>query len=166
MLNVMSEGTGDAGSGRYDIERLLGLLREAPIRIAAATEGVDPARLHERTATEPWSVNDILAHLRAAADTRERFIARMATGEHATLSYQSPRSELRKTNYVDLPYADNLAAFRSQRASLVERLEALPAEHWSRGSLIRDRPETVASYVRYLTDHETAHCEQIETLLR
>ena len=166
MLNVMSEGTGDAGSGRHDIERLLGLLREAPIRIAAATEGVDPARLHERTATEPWSVNDILAHLRAAADTRERFIARMATGEHATLSYQSPRSELRKTNYVDLPYADNLAAFRSQRASLVERLEALPAEHWSRGSLIRDRPETVAGYVRYLTEHETAHYEQIETLLR
>ena len=90
----------------------------------------------------------------------------MATGEHATLSYQSPRSELRKTNYVDLPFAENLAAFRSQRASLVDRLEALPAEHWSRGSLIRDRPETVASYVRYLTDHETAHCEQIETLLR
>ena len=145
---------------------MLGLLREAPIRIAAATEGVDAARLHARTAAEPWSVNDILAHLRAAADTRERFIARMATGEHATLSYQSPRSELRKTNYVDLPFAENLAAFRSQRASLVDRLEALPAEHWSRGSLIRDRPETVASYVRYLTDHETAHCEQIETLLR
>ncbi len=42
----------------------------------------------------------------------------------------------------------------------------MPIEHWSRGSLIRDRPETVASYVRYLTEHETAHCEQIETLLR
>jgi len=166
MLDAMSERTGDGASSQDDIELSLRLLREAPIRIAAATAGVDPARLHERTATEPWSVNDILAHLRAAADTRERFIARMATGEHATLSYQSPRSELRKTNYVDLPFPQNLAAFRSQRASLVERLEALPAEHWSRGSLIRDRPETVASYVRYLTDHETAHCEQIATLLR
>ena len=166
MLDAMSESARDAGPGLDDVGRWLGLLREAPIRIAAATEGVDPARLHERTAAEPWSVNDILAHLRAAADTRERFIARMATGEHATLSYQSPRSELRKTTYVDLRYAENLAAFRSQRTSLVERLEGLPAEHWSRGSLIRDRPETVASYVRYLTDHETAHCEQIETLLR
>jgi hypothetical protein len=48
----------------------------------------------------------------------------------------------------------------------VDRLEALPTEHWLRGSVIRDRPETVASYVRYLTDHRTAHCEQIETLLR
>jgi uncharacterized damage-inducible protein DinB len=166
MLRAMSDRSGDGGSRLDDIERSLDLLREAPIRIAAATEGVDPARLRERTATEPWSINDILAHLRAAADTRERFIARMATGEHATLSYQSPRSELRRTNYVDLPYADNLAAFRSQRASLVERLEALPAGHWSRGSLIRDRPETVASYVRYVTEHESAHCEQIEALLR
>ncbi len=166
MLSGMSEGAGEAGSGLDDVEEWLGLLRAAPIRIAVATAGVDAARLHERTAAEPWSVNDILAHLRAAADTRERFIARMATGEHTTLSYQSSRSELRKTDYVDLPFAQNVAAFRSQRASLVDRLQALPAEHWSRGSLIRDRPETVASYVRYLTDHETAHCEQIETLLR
>ena len=34
----------------------------SPVRIAAATDGVDAARLHERTADEPWSVNDILAH--------------------------------------------------------------------------------------------------------
>jgi hypothetical protein len=104
MLGAMSVGAGDAGLGVGDIERSLALLREAPIRIAAATEGIDAARLRERTATEPWSVNDILAHLRAAADTRERFIARMPTGNHTTLSYESPRSELRKTNYVDLPY--------------------------------------------------------------
>ena len=166
MLRAMSEGAKDADPGLDDVERSLGLLREAPIRIAAATDGVDAARLHARTAAEPWSINDILAHVRAAADSRERFIARMATGEHATLTYQSPRSELRRTNYVDLAFAENLAAFRSQRASLIERLESMPIEHWSRGSLIRDRPETVASYVRYLTEHETAHCEQIETLLR
>jgi uncharacterized damage-inducible protein DinB len=166
MLRAMSEGAGDADPGLDDVERWLGLLREAPIRIAAAASGVDAARLHARTAAEPWSINDILAHLRAAAETRERFIARMATGEDASLTYQSPRSELRKTNYVELRFAENLAAFRAQRASLVDRLASLPAEHWSRGSRIRDRPETVASYIRYLTDHETAHCEQIETLLR
>ena len=147
MLWAMGEGTGDGGFGRDDVERFLRLLREAPIRITVATDGVDAARLHERTADEPWSVNDILAHVRAAADARERFISKMATGDHATLSYQSPRSELRKTNYVDLSFAENLAAFRAQRASLVDRLESSPIEDWSRGSLIRDRPETVASYV-------------------
>jgi uncharacterized damage-inducible protein DinB len=149
-----------------DIDGYLQRLEETPLRIVAATRSVDSARLHARTEAEPWSVNDILAHVRAAADSRERYIDRMATGAHATLSYQSPRSELRKTNYLELPFGENLAAFRSRRATLVDRLGAVPAEHWSRGSLIRDRPETVATYVRYLTDHETVHCEQIEALLR
>ena len=166
MLWAMREGIGDGGFGRDDVERFLRLLREAPIRITVATDGVDAARLRERTADEPWSVNDMLAHLRAAADTRERFIARMATGKHATLTYQSPRSELRKTNYVDLSFSENLEAFRAKRASLVDWLESSAMAEWARGSLIRDRPETVASYVRYLTDHETAHCKQIEALLR
>jgi hypothetical protein len=161
-----SPGTRTVSITPADIERYLRLLRETPIRIAAATDDADPARLDVRTADEPWSVNDILAHLRAAADARERFIARMATGEHTTLSYQSPRSELRKTNYLDLPFAENLAMFASQRANLVDRLGSAPAAHWSRGSRIRDRPETVASYVGYLTEHEAAHCEQIEALLR
>ena len=148
-----------------DIQRYLERLREAPIRIATATEGVDAARLHVRTTGEPWSVNDILAHVRSAADHRERYIDRMATGGHVTLSYTSPRSELRKTNYLDLPFGENLAAYRSKRANLVDRLATMPAEHWSRGSLIRDRPETVATYVDYLTEHEVSHCEQIEALL-
>jgi hypothetical protein len=90
---------------------------------------------------------------------------RMATGEHATLAYNSPRSEMRKTDYVDRPFAENLAAFTAQRASLVEWLEALPADAWSRGALIRDRPETVATYAGYLAEHEAVHCEQIEALL-
>src|SRR4249919_3933025 len=94
MLRTMSESANGADPGPDDVERSLRLMREAPIRIAAATDGVDAARLHARTAVEPWSINDILAHLRAAADSRARFIARMATGDHATLTYQSPRSEL------------------------------------------------------------------------
>jgi uncharacterized damage-inducible protein DinB len=148
------------------IERQLDRVRAAPVRIAAATAGVADDRLRRRTAAEPWSVNDVLAHVRAAADQRDRFIRRMATGEHVTLPYRSPRSELRKTDYVDRPFAENLASFTAKRAALVEWLEALPRDAWSRGARIRDRPETVASYVGHLTDHEQLHCDQIEALLR
>ena len=41
MLDAMSERTGDGRSSLDDIERSLRLLREAPIRIAAATDGAD-----------------------------------------------------------------------------------------------------------------------------
>lgn len=143
----------------------LGALREAPDRIAASVALADEATFYRRTTDEPWSVNDILAHLRAAADVRVRFVDAMATGDHATLRYESPRSELRRTDYPDRPFAENLAAFRLQRAAFVERLTCLPAEGWSRGSQVRDRPETVESYVRALTEHEAAHLEQIATLV-
>lgn len=153
-------------SEEREIQQRLDQLRAVPGRIAAATDAVSDPVLNRRTAAEPWSVNDVLAHLRAAADVRDRYMRRMATGEHATLAYNSPRSEMRKTDYVDRPFAENLAAFTAQRASLVEWLEALPADAWSRGALIRDRPETVATYAGYLAEHEAVHCEQIEALLR
>ena len=95
MLTVMGRGATDANDGPAVIATSLRLLAEAPVRIERATAGVDAARLHRRTADEPWSVNDILAHVRSAADVRERFIDAMSTGEHATLRYVSPRSELR-----------------------------------------------------------------------
>ena len=113
MLTVMGQVATDAHDDPEVIATSLRLLAEAPVRIERATAGVDAARLHRRTADEPWSVNDILAHVRSAADVRERFIDAMSTGEHATLRYVSPRSELRKTDYVDRTFAENLAAFRT-----------------------------------------------------
>jgi uncharacterized damage-inducible protein DinB len=166
MLPVMRQGATSVSVAPDVIATYLRLLEEAPIRIERATAGVGAARLHRRTDDEPWSVNDILAHLRAAADVRERFIDMMSSGDHPTLRYESPRSELRKTDYVERTFADNLAAFGTRRAALLDRLTALPMDGWSRGSLIRDRPESVATYVRYLTEHETVHCEQVEALVR
>jgi hypothetical protein len=148
-----------------DIGEYLERLVAAPERIARATEGADVELLHRRSSTEPWSVNDILAHLRAAADNRTRFMRRMASGEHARLAYVSPRSELSRTDYVDRSFAENLVAFSSDRAQLVEWLRALPIDAWRREVSIRGRPETVATYARYLTEHELAHCKQIEALV-
>ncbi len=151
---------------RTEIDRYLRLLRDAPERIAAATAGVDDDRLHERSAAEPWSVNDILAHIRASTDMRESFIGEMVSADRATLRYESPRGWIRKTNYLDLPFGKSFAAYRAHRSVWLAQLETMPVSDWARGALIRDRPETIASYVRYLTDHETVHCEQIEDLLR
>jgi hypothetical protein len=165
MLASMRQVVMDASVGPEGVEALVRLLSATPVRIEQATAGLDATRLHRRTADEPWSVNDVLAHVRSAADVRERFIDAMATGEHATLRYVSPRSELRRTDYADRTFAENLAAFRTRRAGLLDRLAGLPLDGWSRGSLIHDRPETVASYVRSLTEHEALHCEQIEAML-
>ena len=149
-----------------EIDRFLRLLRDAPERIAAATAGVDDDRLHERSTAEPWSVNDILAHVRASADMREKFITDMASGDRASLRYESPRGWIRKTNYLELSFAESFAAFHAHRSAWLAQLETMSVADWERGALIRDRPETIASYVHYLTDHETVHCAQMVALLR
>jgi hypothetical protein len=148
------------------IREQLELLAATPVRIAAATDGVDPPALQLRTSAEPWSVNDVLAHVRSAADVRARFIDAMSTGDRTKIRYVSPRSELRTSGYTELPFAENLTAFRAVRTALIDRLVGLGPDGWSRGSVIRDRPETVASYVAYLTEHEAVHIDQIESLIR
>jgi DinB family protein len=146
--------------------RLVEPLREVPRRIAAATNGVDEVRLTLRTADEPWSVNDVLAHLRSVADHRMRYMRRMATGKHATLAYVSRRSELKNTDYLDRTFVENLAGFTAARTELIAWLESLPGDGWEHGAIIRGRPETVATYAGYLGEHELVHCDQIEALLR
>ena len=149
-----------------EIKQFLSLLAEAPRRIADATKGLAESRLYLRTKEEPWSVSDILAHLRASADVREKFIQSMLTQEHPVLRYLSPRTYSKKTNYVELAFPESFEAYKKQRKDLLHTLKTLSMKEWSRSAMIKDRPETVFSYTRYLTQHETAHCEQIEELLK
>ncbi len=149
-----------------EIAHFLESLAEAPRRIAVATKGLPEARLTLRTEEEPWSVNDILAHLRASADVREKFIHSMLTQDHPTLRYISPRSYVRKTNYPDLAFHESFRAYKKQRNELLKRLGDLSIEDWSRTAIIKERPETVFGYTRYLTEHESAHCEHIEKLVK
>ena len=89
----------------------------------------------------------------------------MLTQVNPTLRYISPRTYIKKTNYLELAFPESFQAYNKQRHELLERLKDLSLQEWSRSATIKDRPETVFSYALYLTQHETAHCEQIEELL-
>jgi uncharacterized damage-inducible protein DinB len=154
------------GAVPREARELIALLAEAPRRIAAAVAGKPEARLKRRTQAEPWSVSDILAHLRAGADVREKFIRTMLTQDKPVLRYVSPRSYIKKTDYLDLPFAESFQAYRLQRQGLLKMLQDLPPGGWARSTTIKERPETVLSYAGYLCDHETLHCAQIEALLK
>jgi len=130
------------------------------------TRELAEARLYLRTEEEPWSVSDILAHLRASADVREKFIHIMLTQDHPNLRYISPRSYIKKTNYLELAFPESFQAYKKQRDELLNTLKNLSVKDWSRSATIKERTETVFSYMLYLTQHETAHCEQIEELVK
>lgn len=149
-----------------EIKQFLDLLVEAPRRIAAATQNIPDARLNLRSAEEPWSVSDILAHLRASADVREKYIQAMLAQDEPVMRYVSPRTYIKKTNYLELPFAESFNTYKKQREELFNCLRSLSLKDWSRSATIKERPETVFSYTLYLTQHETVHCEQIEELLK
>lgn len=154
-----------------DISRVLELLTEAPLRLEKVTSGVQTTRLNLRTDVEPWSVSDILAHLRACSDCWGSSINAMISQDNPTLRYVSPRSWMKKPKYAEQAFYAALKSFTQERQKLIKVLTDLDKASWMRhgtftGTSPRQRDQTVLSYSERIINHEQPHLEQIESLLR
>jgi hypothetical protein len=148
----------------------MAILPETPRQIAAQTEALTPAQL--RTSPEPdaWSVNDVLAHLRACHDVLGGYTLRILAEDTPTWKGMSPRAWLRKTDYPDWEFAPALAAFKRQRTDLLAVLDPLPREGWERtATVIGMVGETYARSARYyaawMARHERAHWKHISRII-
>ena len=152
-----------------EIDELLTLLAETPRRLTSMTRDLENAQLYNKRDQDAWSVNDILAHLRACADVWGKSILAMISQDHPTMRYVSPRTWQRKTDYHTQEFQVSLHAFTSQRDDLLKLLTPLTLEDWSRGATFtgttRGREQTVFSYARRIIDHETQHLDQLEQVL-
>ena len=151
--------------------RILDLLTHAPRRLKKATHGLQTSRLYLRSDEEPWSINDILAHLRACSDVWGNSIRAMLTQDNPTQRYVSPRAWMRKPPYWDQEFSAALESFTKERRKLVKVLTNLDEAGWAcrgtfTGTSPRGRDQTVLSYAERLVNHEQAHLEQIETLAK
>ena len=149
---------------RSDIEHVLALLRDNPAQIAAITGDLTPAQLHKQPGPEEWSANELLAHLRCCSDVRGKFILAMLDEDVPTLRDTSPRGWIKRTNYLELTFAESWDAFVAQRDALVARLEPLSAKDWARTAILKaSRPmptPTVLLYAQKLATHEHHHLDQ------
>jgi hypothetical protein len=119
---------------RPEIQQVVELLADTPMRISKETEGVVHSLLHNSSMESEWSVNDILAHLRACADVWEGSINKMISQDHPTLRRVSPCTWIRKKDYLQLAFESNLEALASQRSQLLATLSTLSLDEWSRGA--------------------------------
>jgi hypothetical protein len=154
-----------------EISRILELLTQAPLRLEKATRGFQTPRLYLRSDVEPWSVSDILAHLRACSDVWGNSISAMITQDNPTMRYVSPRSWMSKPAYRDQEFDAALESFTQNRQKLVGALAGLDEAGWARratfsGVSPRQRDQTVLSYSDRIVSHEQPHLDQIESLLR
>src|SRR5215207_5104283 len=98
-----------------DIEQMLTQLAETPKRLAVLASDCDPAQLHTAPDHATWSAQAILAHLRACADMWGKGILAMIAEDNPTLRYVSPRTWIRKTNYLEQEFHASFQAFAQQR---------------------------------------------------
>lgn len=151
------------------IEQLLGILRETPSRLETLADGLAPTQL--RTAPEPdaWSANDVLAHLRSCADMWGHGMARIVAEGHPTIKAVNPRAWIKQTDYPELAFRDSLRAFTEQRVRLLELIEPLPPEIWSRSATITGAgprfERTLHYYGDWMAVHERVHVKQVQQIV-
>ena len=152
------------------IERVLTLLRETPTRIAELTTDLAPEALQMKPASDEWSANEVLAHLRSCADVWGNCIMRIIAQDRPTWRAVNPRTWIKKTNYHELEFRPSLGAFATQRANLLAVLEHLPSVDWERSATVtgagRVLEPTVLSYGERLLVHERSHIRQIERIVK
>ena len=152
------------------IEQVLILLEEHPPRIAALTAGLRPAELRTAPSRDDWSVNDVLAHLRACADVWGNYIAAIMADERPTLQGMDPRRWMKKTDYPQLHFRPSFNSFARQRADLLAVLKPLPRKGWSRTATVmawgQPYERTVLFYGQRIARHERIHVEHIGRIVK
>lgn len=150
------------------VEQVLTLVTETPKQLTTLTAGVAPARLQTPVDGE-WSVNDVLAHLRACADVWGGCIAAILAEDKPTLRAINPRTWIRKTDYPEQKFQGSLRAFVVQRNELLARLRPLTPHDWSRSATVMGAgaplERTVQFYAQWLGEHERPHIKQIKRML-
>lgn len=151
-------------------DRILTLLTEAPVRVAAATGGVDAAYLRAAPAEGEWSATEILAHMRACADVWGSCVATILSEDRPTIRAVNPRAWIKRTDYPDLDFRPSLRAFSTQRMELLATLQAAAPEAWLRSAVVTGAgavlERSAHSYAHWLASHERSHVKQIERLGR
>jgi len=152
---------------RFSRDEVLELLAAGPGRVAAATARISAGALLEPLEADGWSARDVLGHMRACQRTWGGYIARILDEDHPTFRYESPRSTIRRTDFLALPFARSLEGFTADRAALVSRLRAAGADLESRwGSVKRAgrgiEERSALQFAHRLAEHELEHLAQIE----
>lgn len=148
----------------------MAILPETPGRLATLTEGMTEERLHRPPEPETWSVNDVLAHLRACDDVLGGNMLRIVAEDRPAWKGMSPRTWMKRTDYPARDFRPSLEAFATQRAGLLAVLEPLTPEGWERTATVSDPIGRVFEYTtRYYGDwlagHERAHLKYLPKIV-
>lgn len=118
-----------------------------------------------------WSVNDVLAHLRACNDVVGGNVLRILAEDTPRWKGVNPRAWIKQTDYPQWEVAPAFAAFRRQRTEILAVLEPVPADAWDRiavvtGMLGETDERTARHYAARTARHERGHMRHIGGIIR
>jgi hypothetical protein len=139
-------------------------------RLTELTERLTDAQLHAAPAPDSWSVNDVLAHLRACQDVLGGAMQRILVEDRPSWRAESPRTWQRKSGYHAWSFHDAFQAFATGRRELLATLESLPVEAWQRSASVTVPPKaiyerTVQYYADWLASHERTHLNGLPRII-
>jgi hypothetical protein len=148
------------------VDEIMAILPETPRRIAALTKGMTPTQLKASPDVDAWSVNHVLAHLRACHDVLGGSVLRIVSEDQPAWKGINPRAWLTKTDYPAWEFGPAFKAFKQQRAELLAVVEPLTPDAWERTAtvtgMLRETYERSARYYgSWLASHERAHWAHI-----
>ncbi|MCL4269973.1 MAG: DinB family protein [Anaerolineales bacterium] len=151
-------------------DKILAILKETPLRLAKLTSGLATVQLHTVPGTGEWSVNEVLAHLRACDDVwGGYYIMTILAEDNPTITARNPRTWIKNTNYLEQDFQASLRTFTKQRKKFLAILEPLSPKDWARTNTLigagKPLQQTLLSHADGLARHERAHLKQIEVTL-
>jgi hypothetical protein len=154
----------------FPIDKILTILKETPLRLEKLTVGLSPAQRYTAPGEGEWSINEILAHLRACSDVwGDRYIMTILAQDQPTIKAMNPRRWIKDTDYLKQEFQPSLRAFTKQRSKFLSVLESLPPESWARTNTLigagKPLTQTLISHADGLARHERTHLKQIERTL-
>jgi hypothetical protein len=138
---------------------------EAHLAVLDALEGVTPAELDRRPASDCWTAREVVHHL---ADSETRSYLRLRTLLAADNPFIEPYDEVAwasepSLGYATRPIETSLAVLVAVRRSSLELLQTLDAAALSRVGHHpeHDRPYTLGLWLEIYSEHPHVHADQI-----
>lgn len=155
---------------RFSFIEVMDILGTSPARLIAVAEGRPDDELHEPLEPGGWSARDILGHLRACQRTWSSYLVRILDEDHPRFRYVSPRSTIRQTDFLTLPYRDSVEGFAVDRERLLARVRTLEPADLDRTASVkvsggRVQEHTAFSYAHRMAEHEREHVEHLERVM-
>lgn len=154
----------------FSFIEVMGILETGPARLTAIAAGLADDVLHEPLEPGGWSARDIVGHLRACQRTWGAYLVRILDEDHPTFRYVSPRSTIRQTDFLTLPYRVSMEGFAADRERFLSRVGALGSGDLHRVGSVkvsggRIQEHTAFSYAHRMAEHEVDHVQHLEAAL-